>query len=79
MQQGSNQHEFILREQKSGTRYRLNGAPEELKIHVNHLVELVGKPTEEKEASKAVAGGPKPGFDVSGVQDLAPTCGASKR
>jgi hypothetical protein len=79
MQQGSNEHEFILREQKSGTRYRLNGPPEELKLHVNHLVELVGKPTEEKGAAKAVAGGSRPGFDVSGVQDLAPTCGAGRR
>lgn len=76
LQQGAGERQFLLIEQRSGTRFRLNGPPEELKNHVNHLVELVGRPANAEETAKAAAGVNEPGFEVSGVQDLAPTCGA---
>ncbi len=69
-------HDFVLREQNSGAQYRLNATPEELKDHVNHLVELVGKPDNRQGATPAVAESKKPVFAVTGVRDLAPTCGA---
>jgi hypothetical protein len=75
---GPSSHEFYLTEQKSGTRYRLDATREELKDHVNHLVELVGKPGNREKTSKAVASRNEPVFQVSGVQDLAPTCGAAR-
>ncbi len=74
---GKASHEFFLTEKNSGTRYRLLSSREELKDHVNHLVEVVGKPAGQK--GRAVAGGSEPQYDVSGIQDLAPTCGTPTR
>ncbi len=73
---GKDARGFFLTERSSGTRYRLSAAPEELKDHVNHLVEVVGKPAKGDGRSGAVAAGNEAAFDVSGVQDLAPACGA---
>jgi hypothetical protein len=70
--------EFFLKEQNSGTRYRLSASPQELKDHLNHLVEVVGKPIQDKETAQAVAGNSEPAFDVTGIRDLAPTCGAAR-
>ncbi|MGI9104061.1 MAG: hypothetical protein ACR2IF_16595 [Terriglobales bacterium] len=72
---GKDSHEFYLKEQKSGTQYRLDGLREQMKDHVNHLVEVVGKPGDD--SPKSVAGAKEPVFEVTGVQDLKPTCGAN--
>jgi hypothetical protein len=58
------------------TRYRLSGSREQLKDHLNHLVGVAGKPHGE-DISKAIAGNGEATFDVTGIQDLAPTCSAS--
>lgn len=72
------EHGFFLAEKKSGARYRLKGSEAELKDHLNHLVEVVGKPESGERGSKAVAAKGEAVFDVGGIQDLAPTCGASR-
>jgi hypothetical protein len=69
---------FFLTEKKSGARYRLSGSPAQLKDHLNHLVEVAGRPTKSEGASKTVAANNEPAFEVTGVLDLAPTCGASR-
>ncbi len=71
-------HDFFLREQTTGTQYRLNATREDVKDHVNHLVELSGKPGNRTGAENSVAEKNQPVFDVTGVQDLAPTCGAPR-
>ncbi|HET7186363.1 MAG TPA: hypothetical protein VFI82_16905 [Terriglobales bacterium] len=76
---GGARHGYYLQEQKSGLRYRLNAAPAQLKEHINHLVEIVGRPGDREGTSKSVAGANQAVFEVTGVQDLAPTCGASVR
>jgi hypothetical protein len=73
----SGKSQFFLTEQRSGTQYRLQASPEQLKDHVNHLVEVVGKPAHPEGAAKSVAGRDEQAFEVSGIQDLAPTCGAA--
>jgi hypothetical protein len=45
---------------------------------LNHLVEVVGKPVQDKGAAPGIAGSAEPAFDVSGIRDLAPTCGAAR-
>ncbi len=75
---GRDSHEFVLKEQASGTRYRLNASREELKDHVNHMVEVVGKPGHREGMSQAMAANNEAIFEVTGIQDLAPTCGASR-
>jgi hypothetical protein len=75
---GKSSHEFYLTEQKTGARYRLNGTREELKDHINHLVELAGKYGMSEAAAKSVAGSKQAEFYVTGVRDLAPTCGARR-
>jgi hypothetical protein len=52
---------------------------EQFKDHVNHLVEVVGKSGKREGSAKAAAGNGQPVFEVTGVQDLAPTCGAGQR
>jgi hypothetical protein len=75
---GKSGKEFYLNEQGSGTRHRLSAPTEQLKDHFNHLVEVVGKPANREGKATAVAGQDQPAFQVSGIQDLAPTCGASR-
>jgi len=69
--------EYFLKEQTSGTRYRLDATADQLKDHVNHLVEVVGTPANREGKSNSVAANSEAVFNVTGVQDLAPTCGAS--
>jgi hypothetical protein len=69
---------FFLTEKKSGTRYRLSGSTAQLKDHLNHLVEVVGKPANTEAGSTAVAARDEAVYEVTGVQDLAPTCSASR-
>jgi len=69
---------FFLTEKKSGTRYRLSGSTAQLKDHLNHLVEVVGKPANTEAGPTAVAARNEAVYEVTGVQDLAPTCSASR-
>jgi len=69
---------FFLKEQNSGTRYRLSASRQELNDHLNHLVEVVGKPIQDKGAARGIAGSAELAFDVAGIRDLAPTCGAAR-
>ena len=78
-QSGTSGKEFFLKAQNSGTRYRLSASRQELQDHLNHLVEVVGKPVvQDKGAARGIAGSAEPAFDVAGIRDLAPTCGAAR-